>query len=125
MYFGIPKYRLGSWSDGHRGVLYHPLGDFKKFELKDKLKEKTMDDLQVGDILTRKYSNWGYGKFTVLAMVGRLVALSDTDDPESVGLWYTLERLADKYGLYEQPKVKEMTVADVEKLVGTKVKIVK
>jgi ribosomal protein L21E len=83
---------------------------------------KTLETLQVGDTVTR--TRFGESDvFTVEAVFGRVyVGVND-----SGAVLYTAEELEDED--YELPvveeEVKEMTVSEVEALVGKKVKIVK
>jgi hypothetical protein len=82
--------------------------------------EKTMDNLVVGDVLVDSDGD----KCKVLAVLAHIVALSDYNDYESFGYWRTEAALKRDWKL-ENEQVKEMTVGEVEKLVGQKVKIVK
>jgi hypothetical protein len=94
------------------------------------LVEKTMDNLQVGDVIEYNEgfgSEEGWVEQTVLAVSGRLVALATSSDEGELENWYTVKLLEDDkdYRIKNTDEVKEMTVGDVEKLVGQKVKIVK
>ena len=82
------------------------------------LLEKTMDNLQVGDVLTG-----GGNTYTVQGLLDKLVFVSDPDNPDIAGTFYTIDEVKQD-GFKLEEKTKEMTVADLEKLVGSKVKIV-
>jgi hypothetical protein len=94
---------------------WHDMSDFE-------LEVHDMDHLWVGDILVRDDSDF---EKVVEGFVGRAVVTIDSDDavtdihsPTSLKeTGWDLKNV--------EPEVKEMTVADVEKLVGSKVKIVK
>lgn len=122
MYGGEYPYKL-SFNDV-QGV---PGSYWSENELK--LAEKTMstndakhsmDNLQVGDILVDKFS-----EYTVVAILENTIFfLINSDGVASEP--YSLKELKESYTLKDaEPAIKEMTVADVEKLVGSKVKIVK
>jgi hypothetical protein len=85
------------------------------------LVEKTMQDLQKGDVLLDNDGN----KVTVLGRLEDLVFVSNGGLPTITGGWYLVDELPGEGYTLPEDEVKEMTVAEVEKLVGSKVKIVK
>lgn len=97
------------------------------------LKEKTMEDLKAGDVI--EFDSWGNtaSHRKILARVEDLFALSESYERGFPGEfattfeeWLTLDSIKeDNYRLPTKEVTKEMTVAEVEKLVGHKVKIVK
>lgn len=93
----------------------HSIEEFKKLE-------KTMEDLQAGDIIL----DCDGDEVKILARVGDLVALSEYSFHDRHDTWKAITQLKDdNYKLKVEEEVKEMTVAEVEALVGKKVKIVK
>lgn len=83
-----------------------------------------MDNLRPGDTIVNSFGEM----CRVLAATGELVALSNNNEFDSFDNWYLSSTLSDcgwNVRLEESEEVKELTVADVEKLVGSKVKIVK
>ena len=85
-----------------------------------KLKEKTLDDLEVGDILVGEYGNK-----KVLGICGLVYFLSRTGNfNEAEGL-YTIEEIKHMHILKQQEEPEEITMAQLEKELGRKVKIIK
>ena len=85
------------------------------------VKEKTMDNLQVGDIITAEDR-----EYKVLVALKGVALLSESYDFDETGTWYTTKELENAFEIPgTEEEVREMTVAEVEKLVGKKVKIVK
>lgn len=82
----------------------------------------SMEHLRVGDIIT--YVDGVESR--VFAAQGELVALSEDDNFKKYDNWYAIPKLIEMgWKVKSDEEVKELTVADVEKLVGSKVKIVK
>lgn len=95
--------------------LHWRMKDIKKLE-------KTMEDLQAGDIIL----DCDGDEIKILARVEGLVALSHYSEKDRFEEWKSVAQLSgDGYKLKVEEEVKEMTVAEVEALVGKKVKIVK
>ncbi len=88
--------------------------------------EITWETLKKGD---RMKDGDGEDERTVLARLEDIVFLSFIDDSDGYGSAYTISELQRRcYTIVQPPKeeeISEMTVKDVEKLVGHKVKIVK
>ena len=91
---------------------------------KVKLKEKTLDDLEVGDILVSEYCDK-----KVLGICGLVYMLSHDGDFTRCGVGYTIEEIKDMYTLKpkERPEdePEEITMAELEEELGRKVKIIK
>ena len=89
-----------------------------------KLKEKTLDDLEVGDILVGVYGNK-----KVLGICGLVYFLSDSDCHNTSSKNYTIEEIKDMYTLKQEEEPEdepeELTMAELEKELGRKVKIIK
>lgn len=84
-----------------------------------KLKEKTMDNLQIGDTVV-KNTGWGEESFTVEAKLGRIYVGVDEGD---MAVLFTAKELEEQE--FELPSdVLEVTVAEVSKKFGKTVKIV-
>jgi hypothetical protein len=84
---------------------------------------KTLDNLEVDDAIVGQ----GY-EYTILAVCDRAVLLSDADDADIADTWYTTHELKeDGYTVKgaDEEDVEELTVAEVEKRLGTRVKIIK
>lgn len=88
--------------------------------------EKTWDNLEVGDILVKKNNNSIEHK--VLGLCREIIFPSNPNDFDIPSpYWYTKKFLQKKYTIKQPPKeeeVQEMTVEEVSRLVGKKVKIV-
>lgn len=103
-------------------VLYEEGGEsnFWWYNENIKLKEKTMDNLQVGDTVTK--TQWGDEySFTVDGMVGS-VYIGVNEEGEAV--MFTASELTDS-GYKLEADAKEMTVAEIEEKLGHPVKVVK
>lgn len=83
--------------------------------------EKTMDNLEIGDILVRDGRDYGRRVIGLLED-GKVVVTRDTDDEDVAA--NTLEDIRHECWKL-QTEVKEMTVADIAKALGHEVKIVK
>ena len=87
---------------------------------KVKLKEKTLDDLEVGDILVGEY-----GSKKVLAICGLVYFLSFENTFTECGCGYTIQEIREDFTLkQEEEKTEELTMAELEKELGRKVKII-
>ena len=117
---------------GHGKSYLVKYGRYEFFETEDDLSrlERTIEDVQEGDLVEKDK-----GKIIrkVLGRCGQIVFLSwpwEKGEPEenSFSFISAIEDIKGQgYSIVNEPtpEIKEMTVADVEKLVGTKVKIVK
>lgn len=86
--------------------------------------EKSFDYPEIGDEYTRRFGNSRF----VLGVAGRVIFLSSAKDKDSFDCIYTKEKLI-KHGyiiVQDEPKEEptEMTLEEIQKLVGKKVKIV-
>ena len=99
-----------------------------------KLKEKTLDDLEVGDILVTSGPCFHEGRERkVLTICGGVYFLSGVDTFTNYGGGYTIEEIKSMYTLRpkERPEERpedepeEITMAQLEKELGRKVKIIK
>lgn len=88
------------------------------------LVEKTMENIQKDDKIYQK-SYRSEQTYTVLVRINDVVLLSENDDAETAGTWFHVKELEEDYYLKSEEDVEELTVADVEKALGKKVKIVK
>lgn len=115
---------------------YHIIDDnylYQWYENELTLEEETMEDLKAGDVI--EFDSWrdAVSHCKILARVEDLFALSESYEPGFSGeaattfeQWLTLDSIKEgNYRLPTKEVTKEMTVAEVEKLVGHKVKIVK
>lgn len=109
--FGRIKFK--NWYDGRPGAVFWQEGSFYSVTLM----EKTMDNLQVGDVLV-DYDN---DEVKVLAVLGDLYGVSGYNDFESFGYWRTK---SDLNGYNIKIDVEELTVEEVSKRLGKTVKIV-
>lgn len=111
----------GLWNNS-QGIPTYFIEEENKYKLIKGVK-RTMDDLKAGDVVV--VTQWGdeYRR-TVLARIDNLVALSGDADQGAFRHWVSIKTL-EKGGYHFPSEAKEMTVAEVEKLVGHKVKIVK
>ena len=96
---------------------------------KVKLKEKTLDDLEVGDILVAKrhFNNKACEK-KVLGICGLVYFLSEIDDFGISCSNFTIQEIKEDYTLKkeeDQEEPEEITMAQLEKELGRKVKIIK
>ena len=95
-----------------------------------KLKEKTLDNLEVGDILVAKsrFNNKACEK-KVLGICGLVYFLSEIDDFGTSCSNFTIQEIKEFYTLKqeEEPeeKTEEVTMAELEEELGRKVKIIK
>jgi len=88
-----------------------------------KLKEKTLDNLEVGDILVGKY-----GDKKVLGICGLVYFLSNSDQFDATDSNYTIQEIRKRFTLKKeeyQEEPEELTMAELEKEMGRKVKIIK
>ena len=89
-----------------------------------KLKEKTLDNLEVGDILVSQHRSK-----KVLGICGLVYFLSDSDCHNTSSKNYTIEEIKDMYTLKQEEEPEdepeELTMAELEKELGRKVKIIK
>ena len=97
---------------------------------KVKLKEKTLDDLEVGDILFVKAISGGADyEVKVLGICGLVYFLSDSDCHNTSGKNYTIQEIKGMYTLKQEEEPEEepeeLTMAELEKELGRKVKIIK
>ena len=101
------------------------IGDIKNL----KLKEKTLDDLKVGDVLVRKVVFDKSYERKVLAICGLVYVLSGVDSFTECDCGYTIEEIKDMYTLKQEEEPEEepeeLTMAQLEKELGRKVKIIK
>ena len=84
---------------------------------------KTFENIEAGDILLDNDGD----ETMVLATLPGVVMLSDFNSFDSINEWMLIKELKQRgwtVKQHEEP-IQEMTVADVEKLVGKKVKIIK
>ena len=86
--------------------------------------EKSFDYPEIGDEYTRRFGNSRF----VLGAAGRVIFLSSAKDKDSFDCIYTKEKLI-KHGyiiVQDEPneETAEMTLEEIQKLVGKKVKIV-
>ena len=104
---------------------FRDIGDIKNLELK----EKTLDDLEVGDILVTSAPDFYKGRERkVLAICGLVYFLSGVDTFTKYDGGYTIEEIKYMHTLKkeEEPEVpEELTMAELEKELGRKVKIIK
>lgn len=78
-------------------------GDYEPYE-------KSLDNLEVGDVI---YDSVGDPR-TVLAVCGKLIAISSTGNPEKMAWWDTVEYLKQcGYHLKEEPKEVELTMDEI------------
>ena len=96
---------------------------------KVKLKEKTIDNLEVGDVLVTSAPDFYKGRERkVLAICGLVYFLSGVDTFTKYDGGYTIEEIKYMHTLKkeEEPEVpEELTMAELEKELGRKVKIIK
>ena len=85
-----------------------------------KLKEKTLDNLEVGDILVGVYGNK-----KVLGICGLVYFLSRTGNFNEAERLYTIEEIKHMHTLKQQDEPEELTMAELEEELGRKVKIIK
>lgn len=110
-------YKVGVFS------FYFELAPKRKYNKRKKvsMKVKTLDNLEVGDVLVLN------GRFerTVLAVVRSLIALSVAGDPTDYLGWYTVTQLnKNGHKLKAQPEQpKELTLKEIEEKLGYSVKI--
>jgi len=111
-----------------------PITSVDSEEYDIKLKEKTLDDLEVGDILVTSGPCFHEGRERkVLTICGGVYFLSGVDTFTNYGGGYTIEEIKSMYTLRpkERPKERpedepeEITMAQLEKELGRKVKIIK
>ena len=101
---------------------FRDIGDIKNL----KLKEKTFDNLEVGDVLVVKAISGGADyEVKVLGICGLVYFLSDSDCHNTSGKNYTIEEIKDMYTLKPEEEPEEVTMAQLEKELGRKVKIIK
>jgi len=90
-----------------------------------KLKEKTLDNLEVGDILVSKaVFDKSYEK-KVLTICGGVYFLSGEDSFTECGGGYTIQEIREDFTLKQEEQPEELTMAELEKELGRKVKIIK
>ena len=117
-------------ADDALGYLFSfPITSVDSEEYDIKLKEKTLDDLEVGDILVSKVVlDKSYEK-KVLAICGLVYVLSGVDSFTECDCGYTIEEIKDMYTLKQEEEPEEepeeLTMAQLEKELGRKVKIIK
>lgn len=87
-----------------------------------KLKNKTLDDLQEGDIITD-----GFCERMVLGVCGKVYLMSCRGDFDSYATGYTSEDLKgyDFKLKEEKEEVKELTISEISEKLGYTVKVVK
>ena len=106
-----------------------PITSVDSEEYDIKLKEKTLDDLEVGDILVAKrhFNNKACEK-KVLGICGLVYFLSEIDDFGISCSNFTIQEIKEDYTLKkeeDQEEPEEITMAQLEKELGRKVKIIK
>ena len=94
-----------------------------------KLKEKTLDNLEVGDILVAKsrFNNKACEK-KVLGICGLVYFLSCEDSFTECDCGYTIEEIREDFTLKQEEEPEEpeeITMAELEEELGRKVKIIK
>lgn len=120
------KYELGTvdednsaclfvvWDSGNTSVAFE--GNLELIERK----EKTMEDLQKGDVIYDKEGD----AYTVLARLEDIVWLSEYNNPKRIFNYYLISDLEDN-DFYLKTEPTEMTVAEVEEKLGYPVKIIR
>ena len=91
-----------------------------------KLAEKTLDDLEVGDILLDSDGD----EVKVLAICNEIIGISEYDDFDTFNKWLTISEIKNRFTLKQDltAKITELTLEDVAKLAGkdvSQIKIVK
>jgi len=119
----------GSWTEDRLGYKYswQLNKDFTNDNVTNlKPFNKTLRDVEVGDIIVNKYNN--ENKRMVLDVREKIIGLSGYDNFEVFNYFYTFEEL-EKYGyeLKDEPeeKIEELTVEQVCKELGRDIKIIK
>ena len=112
-------------ADDELGYLFSfPVTSADSEEYDIKLAEKTLDNLEVGDILVSQYRSK-----KVLGICGLVYFLSDSDCHNTSSKNYTIEEIKDMYTLKQEEEPEdepeELTMAELEKELGRKVKIIK
>ena len=100
--------------------------DFTDYDVTNlKPLNKTIRDVEIGDIVVDKYNN--ENKQMVLDVREKIVGLSEYDDFEIFGYFYTFEELEEDYELKDEPEenIEELTVEQVCKELGRDIKIIK
>ena len=117
-------------ADDALGYLFSfPVTSADSEEYDIKLAEKTLDNLEVGDILVTSAPDFYKGRERkVLAICGLVYFLSGVDAFTKYDGGFTIEQIKYMHTLKkeEEPEVpEELTMAELEKELGRKVKIIK